>query len=249
MPRILTSILLTSSNIVFVPQWQSPSHLASFWEADKLYDDANNAAIPAVWEKAWKWYYDGMWGSQPFIPNQDAISKQRFGSGNPFGSANIAMAITQSWYIAPNLAGGQHWDFGALPSYEGSVHGRVDADTFRIWKGTKHAREAFDVLTYLLGPASADLLRAYGGVPARTADQDAFFRARKQQFPFVKNWEVLKAGLAYPDIPSAEGYMPNMIEAWDRLTAYGRLLTSNDTISMDAEIESLRRDLDAIFKR
>ncbi len=233
----------------FVPQYQAPTHLATFWGANKLYDDQNNAVIPPAWATAWEWYYNGMWGDRPFIPNQPAINTPRFGNGNPFGSANIAMAIAQSWYIGPDLAGGQRWDFGALPSYEGVVHGRVDADTFRIWKGTQHPREAFEVLTYFLGPASTDLLRAYGGVPARTADQDAFFAARAQQFPFIKNWDVLKAGLDYPDSPSAEGYMPNFTDAWNRLRSFGDLMGTNDTISISAEIEALRRDLENIFKR
>jgi multiple sugar transport system substrate-binding protein len=233
----------------FVPQWMPSVHFATFWGANTLYDANNNAVIPPAWATAWKWYYDGLWGRQPFIPNQAASNTARFGSGDPFSSASIAMAITQSWYINPKVAGGQRWDLGALPSYNGVVHGRVDADTFRIWKGTAHPREAFEVLTYFLGPASTDLLRAYGGIPARTADQDAFFAARAQQYPYVKNWEVLKAGLNYPDIPSAEGYMPNYTEAWNRLTAFWNLLASNDTLSVQAEIESLRRDLDTIFKR
>jgi multiple sugar transport system substrate-binding protein len=129
------------------------------------------------------------------------------------------------------------------------INGRVDADTFRIWKGTQHPREAFEVLTYFIGPASEDLLRAYGGLPARTADQDAFFAARAKQYSWVKNWDVLKAGLNYPDHPSAEGYMPNFIEAWNRLSAFGNFLASTDNISVNAEIETLRTDLDRIFKR
>ena len=232
----------------YVPQYQSPSAIASFWGADKLYDGNNNAVIPPQWEECWKWYYFGMWGSNPFIPNQAAINTARFGGGNPFGSSNIAMAITQSWYISPNVAGGNQWDLAALPSYNGKIHGRVDADTFRIWKGTPHPREAFEVLTYFIGPASEDLLRAYGGLPARTADQNAFFTARAKQYSWVSNWDVLKAGLNYPDTPSAEGYMPNFKEAWDRLSAFGNFLMSTDNISVDAEIETLRRDLDRIFK-
>jgi multiple sugar transport system substrate-binding protein len=233
----------------YVPQYQGASSIASFWGAGKLYDENNNAVIPAEWQEVWKWYYFGMWGSDPFIPNQAAINTPRFGGGNAFASSNIAMAITQSWYISPNVAGGNKWDLAALPAYNGKINGRVDADTFRIWKGTEHPREAFEVLTYFIGPASEDLLRAYGGIPARLADQDAFFAARAKQYSWVKNWDVLRAGLSYPDNPSAEGYMPNFLEAWNRLTAFGNLLVSTDNISVNAEIETLRRDLDNIFNR
>jgi multiple sugar transport system substrate-binding protein len=134
----------------FVPQYQTPSHFATLWGADSLRGEGNNAVIPQQWEAAWKWYYFGMWGKKPFIPNQSEINQQHFGGGNPFGSSYVAMAIAQSWYIGPNIAGGNQWDLAALPSYNGEVHGRIDADTFRIWKGTKHPREAFAVLTYFI---------------------------------------------------------------------------------------------------
>ncbi len=236
----------------YAPQYQTINSIGTFWGAGSLRGEGNSAVIPPPWESAWKWYYEGMWGKQPFIPNQNEINTQHFGSGNPFGSAYIAMAITQSWYInisPTNMAGGNQWDLAVLPTYEGKVHGRVDADTFRIWKGTEHPREAFEVLTYFIGPASEDLLRAYGGVPARTADQDAFFTARRQQFSWVNNWTALRDGLNYPDIPSAEGYMPHYADAWNRLTAFGNLLASTDSLNIDAEITTLRRDLESIFKR
>jgi multiple sugar transport system substrate-binding protein len=233
----------------FTPLYQKPTAFASYWEASQLYDDHRNAVIPPAWKTAWEWYYDGMWGKKPFILNQKSANTSHFGYGCVFCSAYVAMGIGNSWNIGPNMSGGQHWDLGALPAFNGVVHGRIDSDTFRIWKGTPHPREAFEVLTYLQSPAAANLLDVYGGIPARTADQEAFFKARGEQFPFVRNWEVLKAGLNYPDIPSAEGYMPNFTDGWNRLNAFGDLLASNETISVEAEIDALRRDLDAIFKR
>jgi multiple sugar transport system substrate-binding protein len=233
----------------FIPQWVLPTSFASFWEANQLYDQDNHAVIPPAWKKAWEWYYDGMWGAQPFIPNQPALNTAHFGHGGAFNTDYCAMAISQSWYIGAHLAGGQHWDFGALPSTNGIVHGRIDADTLRIWKGAPHPREAFEVLTYLLGPAYAELMRAYESVPAITAYQDAFFREQSQKYLFVRNWDVLRASLNYPDIPSGEGYIPNFTVGWDRMNAFGNLLASNGTISMEAEIETLRHDLEAIFHR
>ena len=49
---------------------------------------------------------------------------------------------------------------------DGEVHGRIDADTFRIWKGTKHPDEAFEVLAYLITTGGDKLLPAYGAMPA-----------------------------------------------------------------------------------
>ena len=45
---------------------------------------------------------------------------------------------------------------------DGVVHGRVDADTFRVWKGTKHPAEAFTVLSYLITTGGDTLLPVYG---------------------------------------------------------------------------------------
>jgi multiple sugar transport system substrate-binding protein len=233
----------------FIPQWECITCFASFWQADRLYDQSNSPVIPAPWRDAWKWYHDGMWGARPFIPSQAALSTAHFGNGGGFNSAYVAMAISQSWYIGSYMAGGLQWDMGALPATTGVVHGRIDADSIRIWKFSPHPREAFDVLAYLLGPDSADLMRALGGIPPITSRQDAVFRERAQQYGFVRNWAVLKDGLNYPDIPSGEGYMPNFLEGWDRLLSFGNLLASNGTISVDAEIGTLQHDLEGIFKR
>jgi multiple sugar transport system substrate-binding protein len=233
----------------FTPVYQTPTAMASYWGADRLYDDRNNAVIPPAWQTAWEWYYNGMWGRKPFILNQVTANTPHFGNGGVFSSDYVAMGLCNSWLIGPGMTGGQHWDLGALPSFNGAVHGRIDSDSFRIWKYTPHPREAFEVLAYFQGPAYSQLYNIYSGIPARTADQEAFFKAYVEKYPFVRNWDVLKAGLNYPDIPSAEGYMPNFTQAWDRLTAFGNLLASNETISVDAEIDALQRDLDAIFKR
>ena len=72
------------------------------------------------------------------------------------------------------------------------------------------------MLTYFLGDAAVELATTYGGMPARVSQQQAFFDAKKEQFPFVTNWDTIVQGLAYPDSPSAEAYMPNYNEARDR---------------------------------
>ena len=88
------------------------------------------------------------------------------------------MMIPHMWYTCCIADAGKTWDLAALPSYNGKVNGRVDGDTYRILKGAKNPDAAFTVLSYLIGPASQKLLLTYGGMPARTADQDAFFAAK-----------------------------------------------------------------------
>lgn len=232
----------------YVAQWQHPNHIGSFWQAAKIYDENNNAVIPDAWAAAWRWWFDGIWGEQPFIANGALSGSPEFGTDNVFNSGKAAMAITHMWYTCCLADAGSDWDVAALPSYQGVVHGRVDADTFRIWEGTQHPEEAFEVLTYLIGPAAEQLLPIYGGMPARPDEIDAFFEVKGGEYPFVTNWDVMQAGLAYPDAPSGEGYMPNWNEAWNRIETFGNLILNDETIDFDAELQRLEDDLTLIFQ-
>jgi len=54
-------------------QWQSVLSVATFYDgAANIYSGSKKgeykSTIPAGWKDAWQWYYDGMWGDQPFIP-------------------------------------------------------------------------------------------------------------------------------------------------------------------------------------
>ncbi len=234
----------------YVPQYQHPNSVGSFLGAGSLLaDDGKTAQIPEHWATAWKWWYDGMWGEQPFIPTEAVVQSPEYGAGNPFNSGKVAMAVTQMWYTCCIGSAGEDWDLGILPTYDGAVHGRVDADTYRVLKTTQHPEEAFTVLAYLIGPASLELLETYGGMPARAEDQQAFFDAKAQQYPWVENWDVMKVGLDYPDTPSAEAYMPNFNEAFSRVDTFGNLMRTEAGLDMDAEIEKLRSDLQIIFDK
>ena len=86
-------------------------------------------------------------------------------------------------------------------------------------------------------------------MPARTADQESWLKTKMEQFPFVKNWDTLVAGLDYPDAPSAEGYLPNGIEANNRIQTFTDLMGNDKTIDLAAEIAKLLADLQVIFDK
>ena len=233
----------------YFPQYQRPFHMGAFWGAASDIAEDGTVKLPENWKESWKWWYDGMWGEQPFSPTDPVVQSPNFGAGNPFNSGKIAMAITNQWYTCCIGDAGESWDLAVLPAYNGEVHGRVDADTFRIWKGTQHPDEAFEVLSYLIGEGAPQLLLTYGGMPSRAGEQDAFYAAKSEQFPWVENWESIKAGLAYPDIPSAEGYRPNFLEVFDRYEKFMNTLNSNAGLDMDAEIATLEADLNDIVQK
>lgn len=250
-------------------QWEGPpSYWGTFWKSgpDETFlvpggsAGSYKARIPDAWAQAWKWSYDGMWGDQPYIPNGAIESSADFNSGNSFASGKIAIAEMPSWYLCC-VSGleklGGKFDFAAMPVYsDGQPYGRVDADTFRIWKGTQHPAEAFQVLAYLIDTGiqklvvgSPDKPPAYGAIPSDSSLRGPWLDAAKAAHPSVTNWDTLIQGLNYPDAPSAEAYMPNMNAAWDRTNVFSNLLKTTPNVDLAKESETFRSDLEVVFNK
>jgi multiple sugar transport system substrate-binding protein len=218
------------------------------------------AKVPETWRTAWKWVYDGMWGSEPFIPTSSVENSEDFLFGNSFASGRIGMTEMPAWYLCcldELVKGGGQFDFAAMPiSLDGIVAGRVDSDTFRIWKGTQHPAEAFMVLAYLVDTGIQKLVvgsptaqPAYGAIPPIPSLRQPWLSTKKGAYPFVKNWDVLLEGLNYPDIPSAEGFQPNMNAAWDRTGTFTSLLQTTGGLNLEIEETVLEKDLTALYNR
>lgn len=233
----------------YEPQYQDARAVGSYFAAGSaVADDGKTAQIPEPWVAAWKWLYNGIW-TDHFIPNQAIRESQEYGSGNPFNSGKVAMALTHLWYTCCVADAGQNWDMAVVPSYNGKVTANFNADTFRILKQSQHPQEAFEVLTYLIGDASLELLAVYGGMPARIADQQAFFAEKDKQFPQDVDWQVAVDGIAYADNPSFEGYMPNYNESFDRFNTFLSLLMTTEGLDIDKEVQTLKADLQAIYDK
>jgi len=230
----------------FQGQWLDLRGMATLFGAGSFDDGTGQAQIPDEWRTAWEWYYDGIW-TDYFIPNSAYSQSEQFGQGNEFNSGRVAMAHTHLWYTCC-IDGVENWDIAINPSHNGEIVSNMHVDTFRILKDTEHPEEAFEVLTYLIGPGSQELLALYGSMPARTADQDAFFADLDEKYPQGVDWQVVRDSLRYPDIPSHEGYMPNYQKAYDRATAFQSLLYSTADLDIEAELETLQADLQAIFE-
>jgi multiple sugar transport system substrate-binding protein len=246
--------------------WQyenHPNYFGAFWANGAMLADGGTpgnykAQAPDAWVAAWKWSYNAIWGDQPFYANAATEGSPEYANGNPFNSKKVAMTDQPLWYTCcmGDLKDDYAWEAAALPSYNGVVAGRIDADTFRVWKGTKAPAAAFQVLAYLVGPAVDKLIigseampPAYGAFPASTAAQTTWLDAKKVQFPKVKNWQVILDGLSYPDSPSAEGYMPNYNEAWNRGNTFASLMRNTGGLDLDKEIQTYLDDLTAVFNK
>jgi len=243
-------------------QWQSGLSIATFYAgAQKIYsgDKTGNykSAIPDSWKAAWKWYYDGMWGKQPFIATGALAGSPEFGAGNVFNSGKAAMGLTQTWYtccLGDFAKAGNEFQLGIQPmGSDGKVHGRVDADTFRMWKGTKNPDAAFTVLAYLITTGGDKLLPTYGAMPAIASKTDAFFAKKSKDYPFVtkESWNVFVQGLAYPDAPSSEQFQPHWNEATARQGTFVDLMnnTAPDKFDFEAEFKKMVDDVNIIYNK
>ncbi len=248
--------------IGYSPQYQQLFSVATFYSGGaKVYEGGGpggyKSTIPESWKAAWRWYYDGMWGEQPFILTGPLAGLVEFGKDNVFNSGRAAMGLAQSWYtccLGDFVKDGNQFQLAIQPmGAGGSVHGRVDADTFWIWKGTRHSAEAFQFLAYLLTDAADELLPIYGGMPAIASKTEAYFANKQANYPFVTDasWYVFVQGLAYPDIPSAEQYQPNRFQAGDREQAFIELMSNTppDQFDFDAEYQKLLDDLTVIYNK
>ena len=247
----------------YSPQWQThPNYIGSYYAGgfdivDGEEKGSYSVNMPDSWKEAVSWAYEGMYGEQPWMATGPMSGAPEFGNGNLFNMGKAAMAITPLWYtccLADFANAGLEFQAGAMPSdADGNVHGRVDADTFRIWKGTAHPAEAFEVLSYLITDGGDKLLPVYGALPAIPEKQEPFFAAKSEQYPFVapETWEVFKAGLSFPDAPSAEQWQPNWNEAWARAQTLFDLLqnTPPDQLDFDAEWQKMIDDLNVIYNK
>ena len=224
---------------------------AYFGSGALLGADGKTAQIPEAWAAAWKFYYQSIWTDHISLTGPQFESKDINPNDYPFFAGNTAMSENFLWstYGVGDL---DDWDLAAIPSYNGKVTAAFNADTFRILNTTKHPDEAFEVLTYLLGTAAPDLLKAYGGFPARTAEQATGIAALQSQFKNTVDWQVAVDGIQYADEPNFEAPMPAYNESLGLVGSGGKYLTSwgnKAGLNMDTEIENLRKDLQAIWDK
>jgi multiple sugar transport system substrate-binding protein len=230
----------------------------AMWGADNFVDADGNAQIPENWRIAENWYHDAMW-VDGFYPSGVYSGSELLGggSGNWFGTGNLAMTSTAHlWY----LGWGQGeldaaFDFAPVPSYEGVATAKLHADTFSITSATENPDAAWTVLQYMMDERGEDLLALYGGLPARTSLQETFFDTyinglseAYPQFDWANmNWDVVLAGISIPDRPSHEDFLPAIAESEARYIEYSQLIENNPDVDVDAELDNLLEDLQAIY--
>ena len=231
------------------PQRDDLRQTGAYWGAGQLAGgpDGTTVEIPSAWQDAWKAFYADIWDNHTTMTGPQFESDELNPSDYPFFTGNVSMSTNYLWSTYGVGDSGDDWDMAATPSYNGTTTAAFNADTFRIQKDTKHPEEAFEALTYLLGDGSEKLLTAYGALPARPEEQDAFFNTLQEQFPNQVDWNVAKEGIDFADVPNFESYMPAYNESLDKIIEFGTKWTSTPGLNLDTEIEDLKTQLQSIW--
>jgi multiple sugar transport system substrate-binding protein len=212
--------------------------------------DANGKAqFPDNWKEGAKWIQQGMW-TDHFYPTKTYGDSDILNKGNWFESGNIAMDQVHTWYTCCFTGLKAKWNIFPMPSYKGKVTAKLHADTFGILKGSKNQKQAFEVLTYLLGEKANDLASLYGGMPARLSLQKTFFAALKDADPYKGNdinMDVITESLKYNDNPNHEEGMPNFLESSARYGKFSDSFGTDPKFDLEAGEAELVKDLQALF--
>jgi multiple sugar transport system substrate-binding protein len=231
-------------------QWFDFRAQATLFGPGSLVDEDGNAQVPDNWRDAAEWFYDGWW-NDVFMPNS-VYEGSDIIAGNGWESGNVAMVQTHLWLYGC-CVGNVDFDYGlaAMPANEfmDGPTAKMHADTFGLLKGGDNQDAAWEVLKYFIGERAADMTSIYGGMPARLSLQDDFFETFATTVPNGENvnWQVVIDSMAYADNPNHEGYMPSPQEANDRYNEFWTLLGTEAGRDVQADIDLLVTDLQAIY--
>lgn len=235
----------------FVHQWvAAPRAQGTFFGAGSMIADDGSAQVPANWLAEWTWYHD-LVHNVGAAPSQQHIDSEVL-NDNAFNSGRVGMANTHLWYtccLFDDDGNARDWfDIAVMPEYEGEVTSKLHADTFRILSSTEHPDEAFQVLMWMLDEAALDLLTVYGAMPARLDLQEDYLAGLDEQFTQGVNWQVAIDGLAYPDIPSHEEYLPNFLESDAAIKELESTIQSEPGLDVQQMADELVARLDELWQ-
>jgi multiple sugar transport system substrate-binding protein len=234
----------------FEPQRDVLAGMGAFWGAGTLVGpDGKTVTIPQAWKDAWKFVYDGVWTDHFIMTEAQFLDPKVANNDQAFNSGKVAMAENFLWITYGVAGAGSDWDLAAIPAHNGTVTAPLNADTFAILKNGKHQDAAFAAMVYLLQDRSDDLLPLYGGMPARSEEQDAFLDqlAQTEDFPSDVDWQVAKDAIEYADIPNFEAPMPVYNKSLKILETYRSRWMTTPGLDLDQQLEALRAELQAAW--
>jgi len=171
--------------------------------------------------KGWEW-------AKSFVDFLGKENVQTFQEGfgnsqsisNPFYTEKIALEINGTWEgnfisrFAPKL----EYGVAPVPRYDGKFITVVDTDCILIPKGSKHPKEAFEFISWLLKPENIEELCILQGKfsPLVVSDRQDFIK--KHPHPYIKVFiELARSSYAqfFPQTPFYEMYRRELKRAFE----------------------------------
>lgn len=254
--RDATNAAFDANNIVqwgfdsqYMDNFNARAETAFFGAGALVGTDGKTAVVPDYIAQGEKWYNAGVW-TDHFIPTANQVASDLLGAGSEFASGNLAIDEGHTWFTCcvtpatPKKA--FKFGFAVQPTVNGKITSPLHADTFSILKTTKVPDAAFKALTAMV--ASAELLTAYGAMPADATKQQAWIDSINASFPGMNlNWDVAKAMLAYPDVPNHQSWVPDYPKVRSAMQAFGNAYRTTSGLNMDTELAKLQVTLQGIF--
>ncbi|MGD0017744.1 MAG: hypothetical protein ABSD62_00670 [Candidatus Limnocylindrales bacterium] len=241
-------------------QWADGRRMASCFASGSFLGADGNATIPDGWKAAWTWYYNALWKTH-IAPPTKVVNSPLMGNGSTVASGNLAMAASWPWAIVTygsldknghSTAKFASWDIAVMPAYGGRTSSPLDADTFVITKGSEHPDEAFQAMVAIMGDKTLQV--SYGGMPAATADQQAWFDAFDKYLAKIfpgntVSWSVLQEMENYPADPSPEADLPNFQKVINLTAAFYAKMQSSSGLNLANEMTNLQAAIGKAFEQ
>ena len=233
------------------PQRDDLRQLGAYWRPGSFdTGDHKTVQIPDAWAASWKYFYDGIWKDHVSYTGPQFQDTTLNPDSYPFFTGKVAMSENYLWSTYGVSSAGDDWNLAATPAYQGQTTAALNADTFRITKSTKHPDEAFTALTYLVaGEGSKELLKAYTAMPAVPAEQDAFFQTIQADYKQQVDWNVVKEGAKYADVPNYESWVPAYNQTLDLINTFSTKWQATKDLNLDTEIADLKSQMQAIWDK
>jgi multiple sugar transport system substrate-binding protein len=166
------------------------------------------------WVYGLDWINRGVWEDR-FIPDATVQSERDAAGIDPFGSNQVAMFHSHTWFMPEGLVD-LPFEYGIAPlpfNQKGERIARLHADTFTIPKTAANQDAAWQVLKWLTAPEQiVDVCLIYGCIPARRSVQDQFSASLEERYPGIDH-DVIYKSIDYLDNPNHESYVPE----WGRI--------------------------------
>ena len=172
--------------------------------------------------------------------------------GYPFFTGKVAMSENFLWSTYGVAGAGDDWNLAAIPSNGSKTTAAFNADTFRILKSTKHPDEAFEVLTYLLGDASQELLQLYGGFPGPDRGPAGRRRGppgRVQEQGRLAGRDRRHHPCRHPELRGVHAGLQRDARPRRSGGKYTTKWESTQGLDMDAEFDALQKEIQAIWDK